>query len=118
MPATDAAHSDQASRAAVRALTRPLGGRGQPPNTPRSLIAQAGPSDGALSYPAVVVRLGLLDVLLTGDRPGIVTDFVPDTCLPGLATASRVSSQLSDGPLEPVTRRKASMGLTSPGVRG
>jgi hypothetical protein len=34
---------------------------------------------GALSYPAVVVRLGLLDTMLTWDRPGIVTDFVT-TC--------------------------------------
>jgi hypothetical protein len=45
MPATDAAHSDQASRAAVRAVTRPLGCRGQLPNAPVSLVAQAGSSD-------------------------------------------------------------------------
>ena len=56
MPATDAAHSDQASRAAVRALTRPRGGSGQLPNTPRSLIAQAGPSDGTFAYSEAGVR--------------------------------------------------------------
>jgi hypothetical protein len=76
VPATHPAHSDQASRAAVRAVTRPLGCRGQLPDTPGSLIAQAGPSDGTFAYSEAVVRLGLLDVILTGDLPGIVTDFV------------------------------------------
>src|SRR5215216_5000915 len=76
MPATDAAHSDQASRAAVRAVTRPLGGRGQLPNTPGSLFAQAWSSDGTFTYSVAVVRLGVLDGMLPGDRPGIVTDFV------------------------------------------
>ena len=31
-----------------------------------------------------VVRVGLLDVRLTRERPGIVTDFVASTVLPGL----------------------------------
>jgi hypothetical protein len=76
MPATDAAHSDQASRAAVRAVTRPLGGRGQLPDTPGFLVAQAGSSDGTFIYSEAAVRWGLLDAILPGDRPGIVTDFV------------------------------------------
>jgi hypothetical protein len=76
LPATHPAHSDQASRPAVRLVTRLLGCRGQRTSTPVSLVAQADPSDGALSCPAVVVRLGLLGVLLTWDRSGIVTDFV------------------------------------------
>jgi hypothetical protein len=76
MPATDAAHSDQASRAAVRAVTRPLGYRGQLPDTQVSLVAQVGSSDGAFTYSEAVVGLRLVDTILTGDRPGIVTDFV------------------------------------------
>ena len=80
MPATHPAHSDQASRAAVRVVTRPLGCRDQLPNTPASLVAQAGSSGGTFSYSEAVARLGLLDVIFTGDRPGIVTDFVTSTC--------------------------------------
>jgi hypothetical protein len=80
MPATQPAHSDQASRAAARAVTRPLGCRGQRPNTPGSLVAQAGSSGGTFSYSEADVRLGLLEVIFTGDRPGIVTDFVTSTC--------------------------------------
>jgi hypothetical protein len=38
----------------------------------------------APSHFEVVVRLGLRDVMLTGDRPGIVTDFVASTVLPRL----------------------------------
>jgi hypothetical protein len=86
MPATDAAHSDQASRAAVRAVTRPLGGRGQLPDTPGFLVAQAGSSDGTFTYSEAAVRWGLLDAILPGDRPGIVTDFVRAQILPGFAT--------------------------------
>jgi len=64
------------------------------------LVAQAGSSHRALSYyPAIVVRLGLLDVRLTRDRPGIVTDSVTSTVLPACDTASGVSKHLSDGPL-------------------
>jgi guanyl-specific ribonuclease Sa len=100
MPATHAAHSDQASRAAVRAVTRPLGCRGQLPTTPRSLIAKAGSSDGTFTYSKAAVRLGLLDIILPGDRPGIVTDFATSTCLAWVCDpASQVSNQLSDGPL-------------------
>src|SRR4030095_12875292 len=77
MPATHAAHSDQASRAAVRGVMRSLGCRGQLPDTPGSLIAQAGSSDGTFTYSEAVVRLVSVDVILTGDRPGIVTDFAP-----------------------------------------
>jgi hypothetical protein len=44
------------------------------------LVAQAGSSGGTFSYSEAVVRLGLLDVIFTGDRPGIVTDFVTSTC--------------------------------------
>ena len=41
------------------------------------------------SYFKVVVRVGLLDVMLTRVRPGIVTDFVASTVLLGLCdTAS------------------------------
>jgi hypothetical protein len=47
----------------------------------------------------VSARLGLLDVMLTGDRPGIVTDFVTSTCPAGSATPPSSVKQLSDGPL-------------------
>jgi hypothetical protein len=40
------------------------------------LIAQAGSSAGTFTYSEADVRLGLLDIILTGDRPRIVTDFV------------------------------------------
>jgi hypothetical protein len=33
-----------------------------------------------LTYSEAVVRWGLLDIMLTGDRPGIVTDFITNTC--------------------------------------
>src|SRR5829696_1717410 len=79
MPATDAAHSDQASRAAVRAVTRPLRCRGQSTDTLASVVAQADPR-WRFTYSADVVRLGLLDAILTGHRPGIVTDLVATTC--------------------------------------
>ena len=64
-------------RRSVR-TTRPLGCRGQLPNTQGSLVAQAGSSHGTylLRGPC---PLGLLKVILTGDRPGIVTDFVTNT---------------------------------------
>ena len=54
-------HSDQATRAAVRAVTGPLGGRGQRTDTPGSLVAQARSIDGAFTYSADVVRLGLVE---------------------------------------------------------
>jgi hypothetical protein len=80
MPATQPAHSDPASRVAARVVTRPLGCRGQRPNTPVSLVAQAGSSHGTFSYSEADVRLGLLEVIFARDRPGIVTDFVTSTC--------------------------------------
>ena len=76
MPATQPAQSDQASRAAVRGVMRSLGGRGQLPDAPGSWVAQAGSSDGTFTYSEAVVRLVSADVMLPGDRPGIVTDFV------------------------------------------
>jgi hypothetical protein len=99
MPATDAAHSDQASRAAVRVVTCPLGGRGQRPDTQGFLVAQAGSSDGTFTHSEAAVSAGLLDAILPGDRPGIVTDFVRAQILPGFATRpSERQNQLSDGP--------------------
>jgi hypothetical protein len=86
MPATHAAHSDQASRAAVRAVMCSLGCRGQLPDTPGSLVAQAGSSDDTFTYSEAIVCWGLLDVILPGDRPGIVTDFVRAQILPGFVT--------------------------------
>jgi hypothetical protein len=56
MPATHAAHSDQASRAAVRAVMRPLGCRGQLPNVSGSLVAQAGSSDDTFTHSEAVIR--------------------------------------------------------------
>jgi hypothetical protein len=47
---------------------------------PESLIAQAGSSHGTFSCSEADVRLGLLEVIFAGDRPGIVTDFVTSTC--------------------------------------
>ena len=64
-------------------ITRPLGCRGQLPNTPGSLVAQAGSSHGTLPTPNLLrgpCPLGLLDSTLTGDRPRIVTGFVTSTC--------------------------------------
>ena len=57
----------------------------------------------ALSYHAAVVRVGLLDVKLAQDRPGIVTDFVASAVPPGSRHSLLVSNQLSDGPLGAVT---------------
>src|SRR4029450_3254082 len=82
-------HSDQATRAAVRAVTSPLGCRGQRTAPPAPLIAQAGPSDGTFTYSAAVVRLGVLKVILPGDRPGIVTDFAARHVLAGFAIQPR-----------------------------
>ena len=45
--------------------------------------------DGAFTYSADVVRLGLVKVILTGDRPGIVTDFVARHVLTGFVTQPR-----------------------------
>jgi hypothetical protein len=103
----------------VRAVTRPLGCRGQLPDTPGSLIAQAGPSDGTFAYSEAVVRLGLLDVILTADRPGIVTDFVrAHRSCPGLRPSLPSVKSAQRRTTRAVTRRKASMGLTSSGVGG
>ena len=45
-------------------------------DAPGSWVAQAGSSDGTFTYSEAVVRLVSADVMLPGDRPGIVTDFV------------------------------------------
>ena len=86
-------------------ITRPLGCRGQLPNTP-------GPWSPRLVHPMApyLLRgpcpLGLLDIMLTGDRPGIVTDFVTSTC-PGWGchTARKCQSSSATDHWEPTVPR-------------
>jgi hypothetical protein len=100
MPATHPAHSDQASRAAVRVVTRPLGCRGQLPNTPWSLVAQAGSSGGTLPTPRLLSAGACWTASSQRTVPGSLRTSSERICPARVCdTAFQVSSQLSDGPL-------------------
>ena len=120
MPATHPAHSDQASprggargHAAARLLR-------SAPQHARVLDRASWSIRWHHTYSEAVVCLGLVDVILTGDRPGIVTDFVKTYRFCRICdTASRLSNQLSDGPLTyPDHRRGSAMRERGPGRRG
>jgi hypothetical protein len=76
---------------------------------------------GTFPYSEAVVRWRLVGVMLPGDRPGIVTDFVTSTSSAGSATqpfsvksAQRRTTSLVEG-LEPSPRRKRYL-LSGPGA--
>jgi hypothetical protein len=70
--------------------------------------------DGAFIYSADVVRLGLLEVMFTGDRPGIVTDFVARRVPDRVVTQPRkcqISSATDPSPLDLSLGRHGGGGL-------